>query len=280
MAFRLLQVSDPHLSARQAYFVPNFARIAGAASAGPPDLVVATGDLALDDPDDEDDAAFARARFDDLGLPWRAIPGNHDIGDSRPDPWMGQEVTAERRQRWVDRWGPDWWFEEAEGWVVIGLDSLLFASDLPAEADQWEWLSDVVAQAGRRPVLLFVHKPVCLWELHETDVTQSAVSPEGRRRLWDALGGARVRVIASGHVHQFRTWAVDGIVMVWAPSAAFVSKPDEPSVYGGVKLVGAVEYRLAGRSIGWGLVRPAGLVDHDIAVVARGAETLRFAPAT
>jgi 3',5'-cyclic AMP phosphodiesterase CpdA len=271
----MLQISDPHLSATRSWFVPNFDLVAALAPAY--DLVVGTGDIGLDDPDDAGDQAFARTRFAALGAPWRVIPGNHDVGDTEPDPWMGQPVTDERRHRWVERWGADWWVEEADAWVVIGLDSLLFASDLPAEAEQWAWLEGVAGGAGDRPVMVILHKPPWLWERDERDVTQSAVTPEGRRRLRDALGDARVRVFASGHVHQFRTWAVDGVVSVWAPSTAFVSHPAEASVYGAGKVVGAVAYTFRGRSIAWELVRPAGMVDHDIWAIADGAETLRFA---
>ncbi|HEY2430428.1 MAG TPA: metallophosphoesterase, partial [Acidimicrobiales bacterium] len=198
----MLQVSDPHLSARRAYGVANFDAVARAVRADPPDLVVGTGDLALDDADDADDRRFARSRFGTLAAPWRVLPGNHDIGDTLPDPWMDQPITPERRRRWVDAWGPDWWMEEAEGWVLIGLDSLLFASDSPAEEEQWAWLAATAEAAGDRPVMLLVHKPLCARDLDEPDVNQTVVTPEGRRRLREALGPARVRLVASGHVHQ------------------------------------------------------------------------------
>lgn len=278
MTFRLLQVSDAHLSPERAYCVGNFDAVVAAANAAPPDLVVATGDQSLDDPDDEADGDFARARFDRFTAPWRALPGNHDVGDTEPDPWMGQPVTAARRERWLRRWGQDWWVEEAEGWAIIGLDSLLFASDLPAEHEQWEWLAGVASSVGDRPVLLMLHKPLCLWDPDEDEVSQLAVTPEGRRRLRDALGAARVRLVASGHVHQQRTWHADGTTMVWAPSTGFVSDRGTPSVYGATKLVGTMEFRFDGRAVAWAMLRPAGMTDHDVKVVSAGAETLRLAP--
>jgi 3',5'-cyclic AMP phosphodiesterase CpdA len=119
----MLQVSDPHLSAARDYGVANFDAAVAAANAGRPDLVVASGDLVLDDPDDRADQDFARSRFDRLTTRWRALPGNHDIGDTPPDPWMGDVVTDDRRGRWIERWGPGWWVEEAEEWVVVGLDA-------------------------------------------------------------------------------------------------------------------------------------------------------------
>jgi 3',5'-cyclic AMP phosphodiesterase CpdA len=276
--FRLVQLSDPHLSAERAYGVANFDALLGAIHADPPDLVVATGDLTLDDPDDPDDRAFARRRFERLAVPWRAVPGNHDIGDDGPEPWMGEPVTVLRREAWTLAWGPDWWAEEAGEWVVIGLDSLLLGSDLPAEADQASWLADVAAQAGRRPVMVLLHKPLWLSDPDAPAVSQKTVTAEGRRRLGAALGAARVQLIASGHLHQFRASVSDNRAQVWAPSTCFVSRAGEPSAYGATKTVGAVEYCFDGGGVTWRLLRPAAMVDHDIHDLAGDAHSLRFAP--
>jgi 3',5'-cyclic AMP phosphodiesterase CpdA len=254
--------------------VANFDLVAGSAC----DLVVGTGDLGLDDPDDPADQDFALSRFRALSCRWRVIPGNHDIGDTRPEPWMGEAVTAERRARWVARWGRDWWAEEAEAWVVVGLDSLLFASDLPAEAEQWDWLAGVAADAGDRPVMVMLHKPPWLWEPGEAEVSQKAVTPEGRRRLLEALGPARVRVFASGHVHELRAVVGDGAASVWAPSTAFVIRAGEASAFGGSKVVGALRFSFRGRAVAWEVVRPEGMVDHDVAALWPGIESARFAP--
>jgi 3',5'-cyclic AMP phosphodiesterase CpdA len=276
--FRLVQLSDPHLSARRAYGVANFDALLAAVAADPPDLVVATGDLALDDPDDGDDRAFARVRFDRCTVPWRAVPGNHDIGDDGPDPWMGEPVTAARRAAWVAAWGPDWWVEEADEWLVVGLDSLLFASGLGAEDAQWSWLAGIAAGAGSRPVMVLVHKPLTLWGPEGLDGGQKCVTPEGRRRLREVLGPANVRLVGSGHLHQFRAALHEGQVAVWAPSTCFVSRAAKPSAYGATKTVGAVEYRFDGRAVTWRLMRPAAMVDYDVDDLAGGAESLRWAP--
>jgi 3',5'-cyclic AMP phosphodiesterase CpdA len=276
--FRLVQLSDTHLSAARGYGVSNFDAVVEALDADPPDLVVATGDLALDDPDDRDDRAFARRRFDAIAAPWRAVPGNHDVGDDGPDPWMGEPLTDRRREAWVDAWGADWWMEEAGEWVLIGLDSLLLGSDLPAEALQASWLAGVAARAGRRPVMVMLHKPLFLSDPHEPPATQKTVTAEGRRRLGESLGAASVQVVASGHLHQFRASVSDNQALVWAPSTCFVIRAGEPSAYGGIKTVGAVEYRFEGRAVTWRLLRPAAMVDHDVHDLAGDAESLRFAP--
>jgi len=234
--------------------------------------VVATGDLALDDPDDADDRAFARACFDRLRVPWRAVPGNHDIGDDGPDPWMGEPVTGRRRDAWVDAWGADWWAEELGEWLVVGLDSLVMGSGLAAEEVQWAWLAGVVAAAGDRPVMVAIHKPMSV----TPSGGQRALVPAGRRRLAAALAPVRVRVVVSGHLHQYRLAVESGAAVVWAPSTCFVSRG--PSPFGGVKTVGAVDYRIDGDSITWRLLRPPAMVDHVVDELAGGAESLRSAP--
>ena len=277
MPYRVVQVSDPHLSGVRAYGVANFDTVVRAINADPPDLVVATGDLALDQPDDGGDRRFARDRFERLTVPWRALPGNHDMGDDGADPWMGEPVTAARRAAWRAAWGDDWWAEEAGEWVLVGLNSLLLGSGLDGEAQQAEWLAGVAGTAaaeGRR-VAVFLHKPLFVWGPGEP-ADQKTVTPLGRERVGAALGGASVQLWASGHLHQFRASVLDGQAHVWAPSTCFVSPG--PSPYGGTKVVGAVAYTFEGRSVTWRLLRPSGLVDHDVEQLSGGAESLRFAP--
>jgi len=272
--FRVVQVSDPHLSGERGYGVRNFDVVVRAVNDDPPDLVVATGDLALDEPDDGADRAFARARFDQFSVPWRALPGNHDIGDDGPDPWMGEPVTTARRAAWCDVWGPDWWAVDAGDWLLVGIDSLLFGSGLAAEAEQAEWLTGVAGTA-RRPVAVFLHKPPWVWRTEEPR-DQKTMTAGGWRGLCAALGEADVRLFASVHLHQFRATVLDGRASVWAPSTCFISPG--PSPYGGTKVVGAVDYRFDGRAVSWRLLRPAAMVDHDVEQLSGGAASMRFAP--
>jgi alkylated DNA nucleotide flippase Atl1 len=274
MPIRIVQISDLHLSRKRGYAVPNFEAAVRWVNRTRPDLVVATGDLILDDPDDTDDLSFARELFDQLDVPWRALPGNHDIGDNPPDPWLGEPVTAARRDRWRKVWGDDWWSVRLGGWVVIGLDSLLFGTGLAAEAAQWSWLSAQVGRAGDRPVMVALHKPlVAVGGDSQTDLPGPV-----RERLLSALAPAQVRVVASGHVHQYRAGVVGGLASVWAPPVSFVSKPGEPSRYGATKGVGLVTYTLDGDSVTWRFEKPAGMADLDVGAISGGAPTMREAP--
>ncbi len=108
MAFRVAQISDTHLSADKPFFVANFKRIGEALSHELPDLVINTGDISLDGASGDADLAEARRLHDALTIPYRCIPGNHDIGDNADVPHVHQTLNAERRSRYLFLFGPDW----------------------------------------------------------------------------------------------------------------------------------------------------------------------------
>jgi 3',5'-cyclic AMP phosphodiesterase CpdA len=92
-AVRLVHVSDSHLSPTHAYFAVNWAAFRAEMAASPPDLLIHGGDLAFNAPAIEADLAHAAAEVATIGVEWRAIPGNHDIGEAPPFSRLGQPVT-------------------------------------------------------------------------------------------------------------------------------------------------------------------------------------------
>ena len=121
MTFRIAQISDTHLSDDKPFFVDNFVRIGEALRADRPDLVLNSGDIALDGASRESDLAAARALHDGLDLPVRFLPGNHDIGDCQDAPAHGEgTIDAERRARYVAHFGTDWWTLDVPGWRLLG----------------------------------------------------------------------------------------------------------------------------------------------------------------
>src|SRR5207244_8692219 len=107
--------------------------------------------------------SYAAQRMDELGVPWRAVPGNHDVGDPRH---ARQPVNAERLSAWQRHFGPDRWVEDvAEGaqrWRLVGLDVMLMGSGEPEEAEQALWLEQVLAEAGARRIGLLLRGPLFL----------------------------------------------------------------------------------------------------------------------
>jgi 3',5'-cyclic AMP phosphodiesterase CpdA len=262
MAFRVFQISDTHLSPDGAWFVPNFSAVTALVADRRPDLVINTGDVAMDGSHRDEDLAFARRCHDGLAVPWLAIPGNHDIGDN---PWKAEipdPVSEERVTRYRRHFGDDHWRVDAGAWVLVGVNVQLFGSGLAAETEQWAFIAAAARDAGRRPVALFIHKPLFKDEPGETAVDGRYVPPESRHRLQASLRDADVRLVASGHVHQHRQHRHGGVSYAWAPSTAYVL-PDRRQPRIGTKHVGYVAYTFDGDAVDVEIVEPPALANHD-----------------
>jgi 3',5'-cyclic-AMP phosphodiesterase len=100
------------------------------------------------------------------------------------------------------------------------------------------------AAAGEegRMLALFVHKPLFDASPHEDAITGRFVNPGARTRLMAAFGGRQPLVVASGHVHQYRSTMAGPVRHVWAPSTGFII-PDTRQPRYGEKEVGYVEHR-------------------------------------
>ena len=221
MTFRIAQISDTHLSPRKPAFGANFAALAAHLRVAAPDLVINTGDLTVDGADHEADLVHARALHDAIGLPWKAIPGNHDVGENREFDDR-QPFDAARRNRWLSIVGPDFWSQDVPGWRLVAVNSQLLGSGLPADAEQTAFVDDAVRGGDGRSILLMIHKPLCDVGLEDYPRNGRFVTLDPRQALLRALGERGAATIACGHVHQFRDHVVAGVRHVWAPSSAFV----------------------------------------------------------
>jgi 3',5'-cyclic AMP phosphodiesterase CpdA len=121
MTFRLIQISDTHLSPCKAHFTDNWTPLARWVVNEHPDLVIHTGDVTVDGADVEEDMRCSAELMRGVGVRFRAVPGNHDVGDAGH---IHQSVNEERLQRWRTHFGPDRWVEDIEDWRLIGLDAL------------------------------------------------------------------------------------------------------------------------------------------------------------
>jgi 3',5'-cyclic AMP phosphodiesterase CpdA len=261
-AARVILVSDSHLSASAPQAQANWDAVVACVGACRPDLVIHLGDLSLDGTRDDSDLRHGRAQLDRLPAPWRAVPGNHDIGDN-PSPGVPAGYTTDdaRRQRWLDVIGPDYWSATIGGWAVLALNAQLLGSGLEAEAAQWSWLEE---QAGRfrggPPVALITHKPIT------TDRTELAAAPSYRfwppdahERLARLFGGTPPALVMSGHVHQYRLLRLDGTDHLWVPTTWAVMPGHVQPVFG-AKRCGIVSLTLgAAPPAHQELVEPDGL---------------------
>lgn len=244
-SFTLIQITDTHLSRQRPAFLRNFEVAADIIARERPDLVVHTGDIAVEATARRDDLVFGKEAMDSLGAPHRAIPGNHDLGDNPSDNGYIPEkrVTDALVDTYEELFGPGHWCLDQGGWRLIGLNAQLFCSDLAREQVQHDWLMRTLAESAGRPVAVFCHKPLLRDALDEpADVPYRYVPLARRAALAAAMDLADVRLFACGHVHQAREHWRGTTRHVWGPATAF-TLPDSMQPRVGDKRCGLVSYR-------------------------------------
>jgi hypothetical protein len=127
------------------------------------------------------------------------------------------------------------------GWRLLGSNAMLLASDLEAATGQPEFLARAVASSAGRQLALFVHKP-CSMPRPPRRRSPAAANPAARERLLAAFGARKPALVASGHVHQYRSTDSEGMRCVWGPSTGFIMPDHRQPIYG-EKEVGYVEHR-------------------------------------
>ena len=244
---RVILVSDTHLSPSAPEAQANWEAVLRHVAAAAPDVVLHLGDLTQDGARSADELHHGRMQLDRLPVPWRAVPGNHDIGDN---PWPGapdgSAVDPGRQQRWLDIVGADHWSLTADGWTLLAINAQLLGSGLEAEASQWSWLEEQASGRGAdQRIALVTHKPVTSTdaELASSPPYRFLPAPD-RDRLAGLLGAP---LVISGHVHQYRLLQLDGTDHLWAPTTWAVL-PDRVQPTFGAKRCGIVSLELAAGS--------------------------------
>lgn len=266
-ALRVILVSDTHLSPVVPEATANWDAVLRYVGAAAPDVVIHLGDLTLDGAHDPADLDNGRQQLDRLPVAWYAVPGNHDVGDN---PWPGvpADVTidAVRQRRWLDTVGADHWSLTVNGWTMLAMNAQLFGSGLEAEARQWSWLEEQLAERDRdNRLALIAHKPVTAPEEELASAPAYRFWPQpARNRLSSLLAGSSVALVMSGHVHQYRQLDLDGTQHLWAPTTWAVL-PDLVQPVLGAKRCGIVTLELAaGTSPQPVLVEPPEIAQHTL----------------
>ena len=243
---RVLQISDTHLSRSKPQFAANWTPVRDWARRQHVDFVVHTGDLTVDGADHEDDLRDGAAWMRELEAAVRAVPGNHDVGEAGN---VHQPVDARRLERWRRHFGADWWSHDVEDWRLIGLDSMLFGSGDAEETRQREWLEAALASADGRRIAWFTHRPLFVEHPDEGDTGYWSVKPGQRAPLLDLVRRHDVALIATGHLHKWHDFSVDGCRYIWGASSAFLVGPDNQPDMPGEKRLGAVVYEFRGAEV-------------------------------
>jgi len=261
--FRIAQISDTHLSETHAYFVDNFRVLVDEIASAAPNLVVHSGDVSFDGPVAAGDLAFSRAEMERIATRWRIIPGNHDVGEAPPHSRLDQPLTDQRIEAWRRIFGPTWWVEDVAAWRLVGLDTSLFGSGRPEEAEQTAFLGAVLASRGARPVLVFMHMPPFVDDPADPRPTTQCIPFEGRLAFLEMCRTGGVQAIACGHLHVYRHMTWEGIDIVFAPGTSFVNIAKRLEQFGTFARSGYVEWTLDGAEISHRLVEPPRLFTHD-----------------
>jgi len=263
---RIIQISDTHLSPGKTHFADNWAPLARWIGEQCPDLVIHTGDVTVDGADLEEDLRSTAELMRGLGVRFRTVPGNHDVGDPRHD---HQPVNEARLERWRAHFGPDRWVEDVEDCRLIGFDAMLLGSGEREEALQARWLEAVMNDARDRRIAWFLHRPLFLDNPDEDDTGYRSDKPQPRLGLLDLARLHSVALVASGHLHKAHNFVRDGTRYIWAPSSAFLVGPrmKAPPMPGEHRL-GAVVYEIEGRNIEPRIIAVPGLSPHWIDDVA------------
>jgi 3',5'-cyclic AMP phosphodiesterase CpdA len=235
---RIVQISDTHLSAEHRDFEQNCAEIGRAIAEIKPDLIINSGDLAMNGCIVAADLHRARDWHATLGSPFLSVPGNHDVGD-RSDIRADQAVNDARLAQFRAIAGADRWAHDIEGWRLIGLDAMLMGTGHAEEDIQFQWLEDAVATSDK--VALFLHKPLFIVSPDEGPRGYWTVLPEPRARLLSILARCDLRLVASGHLHIARELSLDGVMHIWSPAASFVCGGIQEDL-GGERRIGLVDY--------------------------------------
>jgi 3',5'-cyclic AMP phosphodiesterase CpdA len=211
---RVAQISDLHIKTpgRLAYGRVDTAKalercVAALNAFAPrPDFVVISGDLA-DTPNREEYDHLARL-LQPLELPFAVVPGNHDSREMMRAVFPGAAFafpSGALNQR-IE---------------IGGLDLMLLDSSVPGkphgelDAATLQWLDETLALSVDRPALLFLHHPPFLagiWHMDRQNLQNAGKLAEIVSRH------ARIRLIATGHVHRATLTLFAGVPTTICPA--------------------------------------------------------------
>jgi 3',5'-cyclic AMP phosphodiesterase CpdA len=262
---RIALVTDSHLAPIAEAFNANWQAVRRHIARDAIDLTIHLGDITLDGFSDRSQHDHASSLSQDWPTPLRFLPGNHDIGDHKPAPDMPAEepLDLDLLALYRTRFGNDYWRIAAEGWWLIGLNAQLLGTETAAEAEQWKWLAAGLPECNARPVALLLHKPLFLDDPAEHLPSIRYVPREPRRRLLELLSALDLRLVLSGHTHQYVDRVIAGVRHVWLPSTAYIF-PDTMQERIGEKVTAITVLELSADGYRLGIVSAEGVLPHNL----------------
>jgi 3',5'-cyclic AMP phosphodiesterase CpdA len=165
----------------------------------PPDLIVQIGDL-VDGGEQTPEQARADldaavALFDQTGLRWTWIPGNHDLAACRNRRWVLRRL----------RRTPSYGEIVAGDKVLLLLDSACEEIYGRVDAEQQAWVEQALALHRRRRIFVFIHH-VFDWSFDDDMYIE-----EGDAVHTLLLESPAVKAVCMGHTHTFRVETTEGL---------------------------------------------------------------------
>lgn len=260
---RIALIADTHLSARSPECVANWHAARRAVGRLSADLTVNLGDITLDGQTHGDELAFASRLVQQWPTEMRCIPGNHDLGDGSGEMPLDDRLLS----AYGNIFGPDHWVILAGDWKLLGINAQLLGSDSAQEAALWEWIDSQVGHAADHAhTVLFLHRPMLRPRSGELARKGRYVSRSATERLLKGPLQSTLRLVVSGHTHQYLDSTVDGVRHLWMPSTAFIL-PDDMQTRIGEKLVGIGLLDFDEDAARFDLWCPDGMTRHDVSTL-------------
>ncbi|ATG55525.1 phosphohydrolase [Brachybacterium ginsengisoli] len=185
------------------------------------DVVVHTGDAS----EDGSDASYRLLHeildpfAASLGAPLVVVMGNHDVSAVYGQSIVPGQRLAERQDRVVDLAG---------GGRVVVLDSSVPGAGYGhLEAEQLDWLREVLSRPAAEGTVLAIHHPPLVGA---TELLRG-LDLDGLDELAAVLAGSDVRIVLAGHYHHEMHGAIGGIPVHVAPGITNVVDPLAPGAF-------------------------------------------------
>lgn len=257
---RIALVADSHLSARAPECVANWHAAQRAVQRLGADLTVNLGDITLDAQEHGEELEFAAHLVQQWPTAMRCVPGNHDLGDGSGELPLDERLL----QAYEAVFGPDRWALQAGCWTLLGINAQLLGTGSAREEALWQWLgAHAEALPDGAQSALFLHRPMLRLQAGEFTRKGRYVGHAAAERLLDGPLRRSLRLVVSGHTHQYLDVSARGVRHLWMPSTAFIL-PDEMQARIGEKLVGLGLLELSDAAARFDLWCPDGMTQHDV----------------
>lgn len=170
------------------------------------DCAIVTGDLT--DHGTPEEYAFFASLMEGLDLPWKAVPGNHDLREPMRATFHGAD--------WMPDAGPIQWLHDFGPFSLIALDTLLEGAHHGVLCDAGlAFLDEALVSLGDQPAVIATHHPWMPSGIPAMDASNLRNGDRVMRRLEAHPGPVRM---ISGHVHRAVTAQIGRITCQIAPA--------------------------------------------------------------